>query len=220
MAMRDIDCLALVIGLPKSGKTTVMRQLVWNHLQSYPSGVAIVHDTQMQFKDLCASYESVDAYLTAVRLARKDKRAIPRGVAITGVDSSQVTELALNLGRVHNLGSDDKRLPIFAAFDETSTMTKTQSSFVEGRDWEMFLTRRHACISIGLNLQDVTNLPPKVFSVATDAYIMRLPGQRSARLLEERLGLPPMYLETMIAPPTGTCKQFVTAHWRQGEGLV
>ena len=216
----DIDHLALVIGLPKSGKTTVMRREVHDHLRDYSSGIAIVHDTQMQFRDLCASYETADDYRAAARLARSKGTPLPRGIAITGVDSAQVTELAMELGRAHNLGRDIKPLPIYAAFDETSTMSATQASWVDGRDWTMMVTRRHLCISLGFNLQDVTNLPPKVFAMATDVYIMRIPGPRAARMLEERLGLPPSYLDGLIAPPVGRCPQFVAAHWKQGVGLV
>jgi len=205
----------LAIGAPESGKTTVIRRWMHDFLVANPTGIAIVHDTQRQFGDLCASYATPDEYIEAASKAAAQRASIQRSIAITGHESQPVAELALALGKRHNLGKPMVRVPIMLAWDETSVLDATGSTFVGKLDWEIATTRRHLGIRTAHNLQRPGSLPRAMYEIATDVVIFRLTSDDTARDLETKLGLTRMTLQPMIGAP-----KFRYAHWRSGAGLV
>lgn len=211
----EVDFAGLIVGPPKSGKTTVMRRWVFEFLKEHPTGIAIVHDTQMQFKDLCESYATADDYRAKARAAAKSNTPLARGIAITTHESQTVLELALGMGEHHNVGRDHKRMPIFLALDETSVLESTGSTYIAKLDWRIATTRRHLGIATAHNLQRSSSLPRGYYEVVTDVIIFRQTSDDGARDLEVKLGLPKMQLQSLVGAPP-----FRSAHWKQGEGLV
>lgn len=211
----------LVVGAPGSGKSTVIRQWVRDFLVANPTGIAIVHDTQGQFEDLGASYESADEYREAARKAARDRTNIERLAAIFGADSQPIAELALGLCETHNWRKPSVRLPVFLAWDETSVLGETSSTYVGKLDWKMFTTRRHLGLQTAHNMQTSAGLPRRTFEISTDVVIFRLTSDESARDLETKLALPKYRLNHLIdSPPERVCPPFRYAHWRRGAGLV
>lgn len=211
--MSELDQAAIVVGLPKHGKTTIARMLVKEHLEKWGSGIAIVQDYNRQFGDLCARYETVEAFRAAATKARKEKRALPRGAAF-GCKSSALAELARELGRLHNRDTD-VRVPIMLVYDEASLMDTSGSTHISDIDEEINANRRHMGIAPVYNIQRPTALTEAFYTTATDVYVFSMPSAKRTSKLEELLGL----ADDRLAPLVGKPK-FVHVHWKQGEGLV
>ena len=210
----EVDQSYIVVGAPKSGKTTLVRTLVIDHLERYPSGVALVHDVNHQFRDICQMYETVDEYRVASRAAALSGALFPRGAAFGCFEAAPISELAFELGRVHN-DALDVRVPIFLAYDETSMMESSGSTHVGRRDLQLSTMRRHLGISLAFNLQRQGALMQSFYSNATDVVVFAQSNEDDVRELEKKLGLPRATLQRCIA-----AERFAYAHWKQGRGLV
>jgi len=205
----------LAIGAPGSGKTTKIRRWVHDFLLANPTGIAIVHDTQGQFGDMCASYATVEEFVHAARRAADERLTIQRSIAITMDDSQHVAEFAVALGERHNARKPIVRMPIFLAWDETSMLDGTGSTHIGRLDNRINTTRRHLGIQTAANLQRPGALPRGMYELATDVVIFRQTSEDAARDLERNLGLSKMTLQPMLTAP-----KYRYAHWRSGLGLV
>ena len=209
----ELDQAVIVIGPPKHGKTTIGRELVKAHLEKYPTGIALVHDTNRQFTDLCRWTGSVAACRANVTAARREKKPIARGWAFGG-ESTPVSELAAELGQLHNR-ADDVRVPILLVYDETSMMESSGSTHIAQIDLRINANRRHWGIAPVYNLQRPTALTEAFYTMSTDVYVFAQPSERRTRVLEEYLGLADGRLARLVG-----AGKYTHAHWRQGEGLV
>jgi len=212
-AVRDFNEMVIVVGLPGHGKTTLVRGETLAHLNNYPTGIALVHDVNRQFRDMCACYENVAEYRKAAAAAAAAKKPFPRGASIGG-DASALIEFALELGRFHN-SAGNVRLPIELAFDETSLMDESHTTHVPQLENMMVSNRRHLGIKPIYNVQRPTQLTEGFYSQATTVYILAQNSARRTRILEEYLGLP----DNALLPLVGAGK-YKYVMWRSGEGLV
>lgn len=212
--MTEVDQSYIIVGPPKSGKTTLVRQLCIDHLERYPSGIALVHDVNRQFRDICVHYETVDQYRAASRSAALTGQPFARGAAFGCFDAAPIAELALELGRSHN-DAQDVRIPIFLAYDETSMLESSGSTHVGRRDLQLSTTRRHLGISLAYNLQRQGALMQAFYGNATDVAVFTQSNEDDVRELERKLGLQKGALQRCIA-----AERFTFAHWKQGRGLV
>lgn len=211
----ELDQMVIVIGPPKAGKTTIVRQLVVAHLMEHPSGIALVHDSNGdQFRDICAVYDSTGAYRTASQAAAVDGKPFPRGAAFTGMESSAIRDLAVEIARQHN-AADNVKVPIMLAYDETAVMDTSGSTWIDRDDREVGATRRHKGIAPVFNLQSESDLAQPFFRVATDVLIFGQTSIDAVGSLEKKLGLAKGALARTLGMP-----RFMYAHWKQGEGLV
>lgn len=213
--MSELDQATITIGPPKCGKTTIVRGLVREHLIRHKTGIALVHDVNHQFKDLCALYETVAQWRAARAIAVEAQQPFPRGAAFTAFgEASAVSRLAMELGAEHN-SSGDVRMPIFLAYDETSMMEDSGSTHIGQLDLQIATTRRHLGIAPAYNTQRQAALTQAFFEAATDVFVFRQSSEESVRAIEKKIGLQRGALLKLL-----TADNFRYAHWQAGRGLV
>lgn len=211
--MSGYDFAGLVIGPPKSGKTTKLRSLVDEHLRAHPTGLALVHDPNLQFQDLCATYEDVHAWRRALAEHEKTKTPFPRGAAVAG-DWSELRDMAIAIGRARNR-ADRVRVPILLACDESSLMADSGRSHIEKAELQLLSMRRHWGIGPVYNAQQATSLVDAFYALSTHVFAFRQVSEKETRKLEERFGLPEGRLASLVTAP-----KFHYVELRAGEGLV
>lgn len=203
----------VIVGLPRHGKTSIARDEVAAHLKNYPTGRALVHDPQRQFRDLCATFEDVAHWRRELQAAIAAKKPFPHGASLGG-DASAVRDAAIELGKLHN-NADNIRVPIMLVYDESSLMDTSGPTHIDKGDTALLSNRAHWGIAPIYNVQRPTALSEAFYTMATDVYIFAQPSERRTRVLEEYLGLPDDALRELVQAP-----QFRYRHYRMGEGLI
>lgn len=204
----------IIIGPPQHGKSTVVRGIVMEHLRAHPNGIALVHDKNRQFRKICARYETIAEYRAASAKAVAEKSTtFPHGASF-GCSSTEVAQLAYDIGREHN-DMDNVRVPIVLANDETSLMETSGPTHIAKIDLEINANRAHLGICPIYNVQRPTALTEAFYSMATDVIIFSQPSPRRTATLEELLGLRDGTLDEIVGWP-----KYKHKHWKQGEGLV
>lgn len=164
--------MALIIGPPEYGKTSILRALARRHLQEHEKGIVLLHDPVGQFfKDACVWYRDANAYRAAVRAAHEKKLPMPRGASIGGSDV-ELIRLAIEMGKRAGNTQWNVRLPIFVGFDETAMKQGSGATYVGDDDGELMTARRHYGIGIAINAQDGGMLMKRWLTLATDLYLM------------------------------------------------
>ena len=213
--MSELDQSAIIIGPPKHGKSSIAFELARAHLAQWPTGIALVHDSNGMFSRnaLCARYETTAAYRAAATTARKEKRALPRGASFL-CGSDEIAKLAYELGRLHN-NDTNVRVPIMLVYDEAALMDGSGSTHISTLDKQINSNRRHLGVAPVYNIQWPTMLTRAFYVTATDAYVFSMRSEEDTSTLEKYLGLP----NDRLRPLVGRNK-FSHVHWKQGEGLV
>jgi hypothetical protein len=184
----ELDQCIITIGPPKCGKTTIQRELVKAHLVKYADGIALVHDVNHQFRDLCRMYATVPQWRAAREKAALAKQPFPRGAAFTDFgEASAVAALAMELGSTHN-SATDVQLPIYLGYDESAMMEDSGSTFIGSLDLQVAVMRRHRGIAPAYNTQRQSALMQAFFDAATDVYVFRQSSDDAIRAIEKKLG--------------------------------
>lgn len=204
---------AVIVGPPQAGKTTAVRKIVREHLEKWPTGIALVHDPNRQFLDLCAPYDDVKAWRKAIAAAGAAGKSVPPGASIGGV-ASDITAAAIAMGREHNTAANI-RVPILLAFDESSLMDTSGPTHLGDQDTQLLSNRRHWGIGPVYNVQRVTSLTEGFYTMATDVYVFTQPSATRTAKLEEYLGLAPGSLDELVGAPRYKYKQ-----WTADRGLL
>lgn len=211
----ELDQAVITIGPPKCGKTTIQRELVKAHLVKYPEGIALVHDVNHQFHDLCRSYGSVQEWRAAREQAASSRQPFARGAAFTGFsEAKSVAALAMELGSRWN-SSTSVTVPIFLGYDESAMMEDSGSTYIGQLDLQVAVTRRHRGIAPAYNTQRQAALMQAFFDAATDVFIFRQSSDDSIRAIEKKLGLNKGTLQQLAS-----FGNFRYVHWQAGRGLV
>lgn len=208
--MREFNFASVIVGPPQMGKTTIARTLVRDHLAA--GGWAFVHDPNRQFRDMCAVYDDAAAWRAAAAAAGKET-PFPRGASLGG-KATDVTQLAVDIGRAHNT-ADNIRVPIMLVYDESSLMGSSGGSYVGELDNALLSNRRHWGVGPVYNVQRPTALTEGFYNLATDVFILAQSSDRRTRVLEEYLGLPDGALDALVG-----AEPFTFRHWKAGKGLV
>jgi len=209
----SLNKVVIVVGPREYGKTTIARCEVARHLREHENGLVFAHDVNVQFKDFCAVFDDIHAWKRAAAAAAAEKKQMPRAVSVAG-NALDVTREVSELGKRFNK-ADNTRLPIFLAYDETSSMTSSGASFMGPLDTELLSQCRHWGIAPLYNVQKPQALMSGFYERATDVYILSQANAKCTAFLEENLCLAPGALDDMIhAPP------FRLKVWRYKEGLV
>jgi len=195
-ACRDFNFAALVIGPPQCGKTTFVRGLVVDHLRRYPTGLAFVHDPNLQFRDICPAYEDVHAWRRAFDAATVSRTPISRGACVGG-QWSDVRAMAVAIGRARNTAGN-VRVPILLACDESSMIGDSGRSYVAQEELQLLSTRRHLGVGPVYNAQQATSLVDAFYALATDVIAFAQRSERETLKLEERCGLPEGALASLV----------------------
>lgn len=212
--MPEIDQAIITIGPPKCGKTTLVRGACITFLGKHQRGIALVHDVNRQFVDLCAPYETVAQWRAARVAAKLENRAFPRGASITGYSEARaIVEAVIELGAMHNT-AQRVALPMFVAFDETSMMEDSSSTHIARHDLQMLTTRRHLGVAPAYNLQRGGALMKAFYEASTDVFVFRQSSEESAREIEIKLGVQKGSLRCMLS-----AENFRYAHWKNPGGL-
>ena len=211
--MSDYNFSAIVVGPPQAGKTTIVRSIVMEHLTTHGTGLALVHDPNRQFRDVCATYDTVDEWRKAITEAGAAQKPFPRGASIGG-STSALTQAAIELGKARNRAGA-VRVPILLAYDESSLMDSSGPTHLAGLDTQLLSNRRHWGIGTVYNVQRVTALTEGFYSMATDVYVLTQPSETRTQKIEEYIGLPAGSLRSLVGAP-----RYRYAHWTAEKGLV
>lgn len=209
----EIDEATLVVGLPKHGKSTVLRKRALEWLQTYPTGLVLAHDLNQELvPDLTRFYESVDEWRDAYERALSTGRPFARGASF-GCSSEDVGKLVIELGTKHN-SAKNVRVPMLYALDENSESDTSGPTWQGIQDRRIWSRRRHFGVAPLLNAQVVRDINIKFWRQATVAYLFAQ-SQEQARDLEEKLSLSRGSLRVLVGAP-----KYRYLVWRAGEGLV
>lgn len=211
--MIEIDEATIVIGLPKHGKSTVLRQESLEWLTKYPTGLVLAHDVNEELvPDICVPYENTAEWRAAYERAHREGRPFPGGASFR-CSSEEVGALVLELGRKHNRAKDVK-VPIKYALDEHSLSDTSGPTYQGQQDRTIWSIRRHLGVAPLINSQVVSDVNIKFWRQATKVYIFSQ-TEEQARDLEQKLSLPRHSLDPIVTAP-----KFRYLLWRQGEGIV
>lgn len=213
MRSTRLNMLGIVCGPSDYGKSTILRGVVLDHLQSHRRARAFVQDPHGEYEDMARTYASA----SEARAALATDPRTPRGFSIRDAWSS-VRDLAMEVGR--NAGNSKKggvHVPVLAAADESSLMDSSSKTNMSREDIDVVSNRVHYGVALLLNVQAVKNLTEGWYQNATHVWIFSQSNDDDARELERRLGIDKGTLrrsKVWRAPP------FIYALWRRGEGLV
>lgn len=211
--MSDYNFAAVIVGPPQSGKTTIVRKLVLDHLAAHPDNLALVHDPNRQFRDLCAVYETAKDWRAAISKAGVGVASFPHGASVGG-SASELTAAAIEIGRAHNRAGAI-RVPILLAYDESSLMGSSGPTHLGDQDTQLLSNRRHWGIGPVYNVQRVTALTEGFYTMATDVYVLTQPSESRTEKIEEYIGLPKGALRELVGAP-----RYKYKHWTAEKGLV
>lgn len=205
----------IIVGPRGFGKTTLQISLIERHLRE-TNGIVVAHDPVMQFaKYGCAYYPDVAAWRAANAAAARERKPMPRGSCIGGLDSEAVTQLALELGEKMNT-ADRVAVPILVPYDEASLRDGSGSTHIGDLDRQMLSLARHRGVGPVFNLQEAKQLVAQFFRQATDVYLFRQTEDR-ARELDNLLVLEK---HTLVRAGVTRLEKHNYLHVRTGEGIV
>lgn len=212
----ELDQCVITIGPPKCGKTTIQRELVKAHLVKYGEGIALVHDVNHQFGDLCRTYKTVAEWRAAREQAATARQPFARGAAFTEFgEANAVASLAMELGTKHN-SANNVTMPIYLAYDESATMEGSGSTFIGQLDLQVAVMRRHRGIAPAYNTQRQAALMQAFFDAATDVFVFRQQSDDAIRSIEKKLGATKGSLQQLAR-----FDNFRYVHWQAGgRGLI
>lgn len=209
----DFNFTALVIGPQRYGKTNEMKKITAAHLSEYPTGLALIHDPNRQFDDVCAVYEDAAAWRKAFDAACASGQPFPRGASIGGL-AKDVREAAITLGKSRNVAKN-VRIPILLGIDESSLMGTSSSTHISDEDNALISNRAHWGIGPMLIAQRVGALHAAWYANATLVILFAQVSERETAKAEERLGLPDGTLSDLVMAP-----KYRHRRWEVGKGLV
>ena len=203
----------VIVGPSGYGKTTAARAEVAAHLQEFEHGLVFVHDCNIQFRDYCAVYTDVAAWKAAAAAAAAKGTPMPRGASIAG-DAEELTREVIELGKRFNT-AERTRVPIFLAYDESSLMETSGSTYMGKLDVKLQSMRRHWGIGLLYNVQEVGALTRGFYGRATKVIAFSQPSELDTDKLELALGLPAGALRALVRAP-----KHHYAVWERDKGLV
>ncbi len=205
-----IDEQVLVVGPPKVGKTTLIKSRLGAWLRAHPTGHAFVHDPNGDYVDLCASYDSVDAWRARASRASADA-PMPRGAAFSTDTPEPVTKLVRELGNRHNR-QHRVTFPMMFIVDECALLDTSGSTHAGSLDLSVMARRRHLGVALVYNMQHPTLLTKAFYMLATEVIAFAQTDADAVRETEKRAGLPAGSLaHTLNAPPR--------RYWRLVKGV-
>lgn len=214
--MTELDQATICVGLPKFGKSTIVRKEALEFLNTYPTGFVFAHDKHRVLAqplaggkpDIARVYETPADWRKAVAAGQHT-----RASSFVRCTSEEVARLAIEVGERHNRDIDVK-IPIKLIYEERAHMSTSGSTHMSELDFMLFSDRRHLGLAPHINVQRQSSLMAAFYEMATDVFVFAQ-TEKNARALEEKLSLPEGALQPVVNAP-----KFHYLHWRQGEGIV
>jgi hypothetical protein len=181
--------VTVVHGLPKSGKTVLLKQLLVAHEDA--GATVLVQDPDHQFAELFPVYETAADYRRAARDAGPSFR---RGAAIAEVDGEVVTDLAIAAAPSARA---EGRYTVLA-YDE-AVLAVEHASYIGPQQKNLLARRRHLGVSLVINVQDFSQIHPTWQRLATELYTFRCTDVDVVKTLAKRWGRDPVALGRRLA---------------------
>lgn len=201
--------VAIIAGPRGVGKSTQARELVIEALEG--KRWVFCHDPVAQYRGLCATYNTIDAWRTAMAAAAAAESPMPRGAAFAIGDALELVGLVNELGTRWNTAIAS-RFPMTLVFDESAFLA--QGTWMDKAMNELLALARHRGVQLVFLVQRKTQLSVGFWEMATDAYLFRQPTGRTEEF-EAPLSLPKGALAGLAS-----LERFEFVHVVSGEGPV
>lgn len=205
------DFLALLIGPPKHGKSSLAAEYAEQRLRA--GSVVLVQDLNREFSRFCKHYNTEAEFLAVVAAAERAGTTFPGGAAFP-LSADRVLALALQLGRTWNQAHGSVRQPICFVVNEVTSFVQSGPTHAGHDLSEAIFQRRHLGLEMIFAMQHAAQLPQLVFEPATVVRMFRQARRDRIQLLEQVLGLERGALEGLSAAP-----RHVAAGFDQDRGL-
>ena len=181
----EAGSLTVIQGLPGSGKTSLMKELLVAHANAGATWIA--QDPEYQFAEILPPYESARAYRLAARAAGTAAEQTPfrRGAAVAELAGDAVTSLALAIAP----GVKAQGRYTVIAYDEA--VLAAEPSHCSDVQRDMLARRRHRGLSVLINVQDLGQTHAIWQRLATELYAFRCYDRGRVKAIAERWGKDP-----------------------------
>lgn len=192
--MSKIDSQVVIAGPQGSGKTSLLRELVADHVKA--GAMVFVMDCHRQFADTIPWFPTVGHYVAANRKA-EGKRMIG-SAAIGSQDSEALTDFVLSLSE--KLDAIEGRKPPYIAlcYDEAVLIDGLLPSHIPVKMSQLIAMRRHRGIALSILCQDFGQLHQRWQTLATDLYMFRTSSEDRIKICAKRFGMKKENLEAAL----------------------
>lgn len=185
--MSKIDLQAILCGKNGLGKTSLLRELVAEHLKR--GNLVFVHDTNREFEGLPA-FPTVAHYYAANRKLSQEagRPRMLQAAAIHDMDHESITQLVLDISKRCDGLPEDRRPSIVLCYDEVTRLKGLHPSYIPPKMDDLQSNRRHYHVGLIFLSQRVGQMQEGLREQCTDFYMFKTPSRKRRRQTADVFG--------------------------------